>query len=130
VGGRRRFPSHMDGGVFVAVETANWIMAEMNPPFFHQLSTGEAQRLVDRIGSKRRVSIDLGGRETCGACSEPPRWSVACAGAVLFLSHHAQAGHVSTGGTCSAGRATRTRTYFRKLMRELHDQRVNRILLG
>jgi hypothetical protein len=107
-------PSHMDA-VFV-LSNCNWIMAELIR-VYHRLSTSEAQRLVDAL-VERRVQLIWEGENMRRVLDPemPLRGQI-----LLFLS--TPAGEVSTADLLT-WTGYKNKTYFRKLLRELHDQRL------
>jgi len=108
-------PNHMDA-TFV-LSSCNWIMAEL-VRVYHNLSTEEAQRLADTL-VERRIPLIWEGDDMRRVLDPKIKLRPQV---LLFLST-APNGRVSTSHLFE-WTGYGNRTYFRKLLRQMHDQRL------
>jgi hypothetical protein len=108
-------PNHMDA-TFV-LSSCNWIMAEL-VRVYHNLSTDEAQRLVDTL-VERRIPLIWEGAHMRRVLDP----KVKLRGQVLLFLSTTPNGRVSTSDLFEwTGYANLT--YFRKLLQQMHSQRL------
>jgi hypothetical protein len=108
-------PNHMDA-TFV-LSTSNWVVAEL-VRVYHGLSINEAQRLVDTL-VERRIPIIWEG-DNMRRVLDP---TMTLKSQVLLLLSTAAEAMVATSDLLT-WTGYQDRTYFRKLLRQLHSERL------
>jgi hypothetical protein len=108
-------PNHMDA-IFV-LSSCNWIMAEL-VRVYHDLSTGEAQRLVDSL-VERRIPL-IWEADNMRRVLDP---AMTLRSQVLLLLSTTSGTIISTSDLLD-WTGYGDRAYFRKLLRQMHTQRM------